>query len=83
MERRYLVATLALVATFAFFSREFRSGHLANLPCPRAALKADLACARQYLADQLEAKLRPFVARGIADKLTDPEPEVADRAASD
>ena len=24
MERRYLVATLALVATFAIFSREFR-----------------------------------------------------------
>src|ERR1035438_3378442 len=58
MERRYLVATLALVATFAIFSREFRSGHLANLPCSRAALRADLACAKQYVADQLEAKLR-------------------------
>ena len=32
MERRYLVATLALVATFAIFSREFRAEYLAKLP---------------------------------------------------
>ncbi|HEY4962915.1 MAG TPA: hypothetical protein VFC15_14925 [Candidatus Limnocylindrales bacterium] len=68
MERRYLVATLALVATFAIFSREFRSGHLANLPCPRAALKAEIACARQYLAEQFDAKIRPLVDRGIPDE---------------
>src|SRR5271157_5736064 len=55
MERRYLVATLALVATFAIFSREFRSGHLANLPCSRADLMAELACAKRYMADQLVA----------------------------
>src|SRR5271165_2365094 len=68
MERRYLVASLALVATFAIFSREFRSGHLANLPCPRAALKAEIACAKQYLAEQFDAKIRSFVARAIPDE---------------
>ncbi len=64
MERRYLVATLALVATFAIFSREFRSGHLANLPCSRAQLRAELACAKQYVAGRLVAKVRPFLERG-------------------
>ena len=68
MERRYLIATLALVATFAIFSREFRSGHLANLPCTRAELKADLACAKQYLVDQVDAKVHPFVSRGIPEE---------------
>ena len=68
MERRYLVATLALVATFAIFSREFHSGHLANLPCSQAELRADLACAKQYLAEQFDARVRPFVARGIPEE---------------
>src|SRR5271157_3533666 len=63
MERRYLVATLALAATFAIFSREFRSGHLANLHCSRAELQADLACAKHYVAEQLMAKLEPYVDR--------------------
>jgi hypothetical protein len=64
MERRYLVATLALVATFAIFSREFRAGYMAKLPRTRAELRADLACAKHYVADQLVAKVRPFVDRG-------------------
>src|SRR5450755_3601351 len=68
MERRYLVATLALVATFAIFSRGFNSGHPANLPCSPAELRSDLACAKQYLAEQFDAKVRSFVARGIPDK---------------
>ena len=68
MERRYLVATLALVATFAIFSREFRAGHLANLPCSRAALMSELRCARQYVANQLLAKIRPFVDRGVPEE---------------
>ena len=71
MERRYLVATLALVATFAIFSREFRTGHLANLPCSRAELRADLACAKHYVADQLRgegaALRRPRRSRRAAD----------------
>jgi len=65
MERRYLVATLALVATFAIFSREFRAGYMAKLPRTRAELRADLACAKNYLAGQLAAKVRPFVDRGL------------------
>jgi hypothetical protein len=68
MERRYLVATLALVATFAIFSREFRSGHLANLPCSRAELMADLACAKRYAADRMVARVRPFVHRGVPEE---------------
>lgn len=68
MERRYLVAILALAATFAIFSREFRSGHVANLPCPRAKLQAEIACAKRYLADQLVAKFRPFVDRGVPEE---------------
>lgn len=61
MERRYLVATLALVATFSIFSREFRSGDLAKLPRTRAELIADLHCARQYVAEKVMAQLQPLV----------------------
>ena len=68
MERRYLVATLALVATFATFSREFRAGYLAKLPRTGAELRADLACAKHYVADQLVAKVSPFVDRGIPEE---------------
>ncbi len=68
MERRYLVATLALVATFAIFSREFRAGYLAKLPRTGAELRADLACAKHYVADQLVAKVSPFVDRGIPEE---------------
>lgn len=68
MERRYLVATLALVATFAIFSREFRSGRLDKLPCSRAELQADVACAKQYVAERLAAKVRPLVDRGVPEE---------------
>jgi hypothetical protein len=68
MERRYLIATLALVATFSIFSRGFQSGHLANFSCPRATLKAEIACAKHYVADHLVAKFRPFVDRGIPEE---------------
>ncbi len=61
MERRYLVATLALVATFSIFSREFRSGDLAKLPRTRAELMADLHCAKQYVAEKVMAQLQPLV----------------------
>ena len=63
MERRYLVATLALVATFSIFSQGFRSGYLAKLPSSRAEVLADLHCARQYAAEQLMAELEPLVDR--------------------
>jgi hypothetical protein len=68
MERRYLVATLALVATFAIFSQEFRAGYLAKVPLTRAELRAHLVCAKQYVADHLVAKVRPFVDRGIPEE---------------
>lgn len=68
MERRYLVATLALVSTFTIFSREFRSGHLATLPGSRAELKAEIACAKGYVTEQLVAKVRPFVDRGVPEE---------------
>jgi hypothetical protein len=68
MERRYLAATLALVATFAIFSREFRSGPLAKLPRTRAELQADVACAKHYVAEQLMAKLQPFVDRAAPEQ---------------
>lgn len=68
MERRYLAATLALVATFAIFSREFRPGHLAKLPCSRAELRADLACAKHYVVEQLMAKLQPYLDRGAPEQ---------------
>jgi hypothetical protein len=68
MERRYLVATVALVATFAIFSREFRSGHKPTLPCTKAQLMADLSCAKQYVAQQLMAKLEPYVDRRSPDE---------------
>ena len=61
MERRYLAATLALAATFAIFSREFRSGHLAKFPTSRAELQADVGCAKHYVAEQMMAKLQPYL----------------------
>lgn len=61
MERRYLAATLALAATFAIFSREFRSGHLAKFPTSRAELQADVDCAKHYVAEQMMAKLQPYL----------------------
>ena len=67
MERRYLVATLALVATFSIFSREFRSGHLANLPTTRAELMSELKCARKYVTDQIVANAAPFMHRDVPD----------------
>jgi cobalamin biosynthesis Mg chelatase CobN len=63
MERRYLAATLALVATFAIFSHQFRSAHLTKLPCPRAKLMSELSYAKRYVAERLMAKLQPYVDR--------------------
>jgi len=68
MERRSLIATMALVATFAIFSRGLQSGLMANPACPLSKLKAEIACARHYLADQLVARFRPFVDRGVPDE---------------
>ncbi len=61
MERRYLVATLALVATFAIFSQAFGSGRLAKLPRSRAEAQADIACVRRTVAERIMAKLAPYV----------------------
>lgn len=61
MERRYLVATLALVATFAIFSQAFGSGRLAKLPRSRAEAQADIACVRRTVAQRIMAKLEPYV----------------------
>jgi len=61
MERRYLVATLALVATFAIFSQAFGSGRLTKLPRSRAEAQADIACVRRTVAERLMAKLEPYV----------------------
>ena len=61
MERRYLAATLALAATFAVFSGEFCTRYLGKVPHSRAQLKADIACAKQYVAQQLLSKLEPYV----------------------
>jgi len=63
MERRYLAATLALAATFAIFSGEFCVRSLAKVPHSQTQLKADIACARSYVAQQLMTKLEPYVGR--------------------
>jgi len=68
MERRYLAATLALAATFAIFSREFRAGHLTKFPTSRAELQADVACAKHYVAAQVMAKLQPYLDRGTPEQ---------------
>jgi len=68
MDRRYLAATLALAATFAIFSREFRSGHLAKFPTSRAQLQADAACMKHYIAAQVMAKLEPYLDRGAPEQ---------------
>jgi hypothetical protein len=61
MERRYLIATLALVATFGVVSNGLRSGWLSRIPTSRAEFVADAACVRQYVATKLMAKLEPYV----------------------
>src|SRR3974390_3620282 len=61
MERRYLAAALALAATFAIFSGEFCVRNLHKVPHSKTQLKADIACARSYVAKQLMAKLEPYV----------------------
>ena len=61
MERRYLVATLALVATFAIFSQAFGSGRLTKLPRSRADVQADIACVRRTVAERIVAQLQPYV----------------------
>lgn len=63
MERRYLVATLALAATFAVFSQGLNSGYLAKVPRSRAELMADVTCAKHYVAEQLVARLEPLLDR--------------------
>src|SRR5215469_7881108 len=68
MDRRYLAATLALAATFAIFSQEFRSGHLAKFPTSRAQVMADVACVKHYVASQVMAKLEPYLDRGTAEQ---------------
>ena len=87
MERRYLAATLALAATFAMFSGEFCTRYLSKVPHSTAALKADIACARSYLARQLMAKLESYTGQSAAEQppmlaeLTIPELPEAPEAA--
>jgi hypothetical protein len=63
MERRYLVATVALALTFGLVSHGMRSGELSRVPHSRAELAADVACVRQQVAAKLMAKLEPYVDR--------------------
>ncbi len=63
MERRYLIATLALAATFAVFSHGWESGYLAKVPRSRAELAADVTCAKRYVAEQVVARLEPLLDR--------------------
>jgi len=61
MERRYLVATLALVTTFVVFSQAFGAGRLAKVPRSRAEAQADIACVRRTVAERIVAKLEPYL----------------------
>lgn len=60
MERRYLVAIVALASTFAIVSHGFETGRIQKLPRSRAQVLATMACAKQYVAQQLVAKLEPY-----------------------
>lgn len=68
MERRYLAATLALAATFAIFSGEFCTRYLSNVPHSTAELKAEIACARSYVAKRIMAKLESYVGQRASDQ---------------
>jgi hypothetical protein len=68
MERRYLAATLALAATFAIFSGEFCTRYLAKVPHSPAEVKADIACAKQYVAKQVLAKLESFTGQRMPEQ---------------
>jgi hypothetical protein len=61
MDRRYLVATLALAATFAIFSHELRNGHVAVLargPLAMVAGRCTQSSTPQRVADDLQARVR-------------------------
>lgn len=66
MERRYLAATLALAATFAMFSGEFCTRYISKVPHSTAELKADIACARSYVAKRIMAKLESYTGQRTA-----------------
>lgn len=61
MERRYWIATLALIAAFVLFSRGLSPEHLTRIPHSRAELMADLRCVRSAAAQRLVATVRPFL----------------------
>ncbi len=68
MERRYLAATLALAATFAIFSGEFCTRYLAKVPHSSAEVRADIACAKQYVAKQVLVKLESYIGQRTAEQ---------------
>lgn len=68
MERRYLAATVALAATFAIFSGEFCTRYLTKVPHSPAQLKADIACAKHYVAKQLMAKLESYTGQHASEQ---------------
>lgn len=63
MERRYLAASLAVVATFTMFSHAFKSGHLAPLLARRTTLVSDLKCVAGELSSRLMEKVNPSLRR--------------------
>lgn len=64
MDRRYLAATLAMVATFATFSHLFREHHAAVVTNPRAVLVSELKCVAGEVESKLLARLRPSLQTG-------------------
>jgi len=68
MDRRYLAATLALTATFAMFSGEFCTRYLSKVPHSPAELKAEIACAKRYVAKQLVAMLEPYAGQRVEEQ---------------
>src|SRR3974390_419100 len=63
MERRDLAATLALAATFAIFSGEFRTRFISKIPHTPAQVKDDVASARLYVAQRVGPRLQPYLDR--------------------
>jgi DNA-binding protein YbaB len=68
MERRYLVATIAMAATFAIFSHAFGSGLLTKLHEPHQTLISEMQCAAETLRAELLDKVNRSLGSGSAEQ---------------
>lgn len=68
MERRYLMATIAMAATFALFSHAFGSGLLTKARDPQTTLISEMRCAAETLRARMLDKVNRSLGAGSAEE---------------